>query len=275
MGPVEIVFLAVPLAMVVLLLFGLRRTTRTEEAEEWAAAHGVTLTQETRELVDRYLYRSRKFKLTGAVIGIVLPLGSGLPGAEMIAGYLAGALLAEAKQPRLTPGEHPTASLVPRSLDDYLPSFVIPVLRSSIVVAALLGAAYLFGPRRTPEPDLDAGFAIAFVAALFVPLAVEGFLRKIVGRPQATGDAHLIAVDDAIRSSSLHAVGGAGVAIVLLIIGGIAWAVGQTSDIDAVRWALPIAGVASALSGMTAWLRLGGETSWKVRRSSKVLGAAS
>lgn len=34
MGPVELVFLAVPLAIVVLLLFGLRRTTRREEAEE-------------------------------------------------------------------------------------------------------------------------------------------------------------------------------------------------------------------------------------------------
>ena len=77
-----------------------------------------------------------------------------------------------------------------------------------------------------------------------------------------------------MRASSVHSVGGAGLAIVALLVGGLAWGVGATSDIDAVRWIVPMSGLAVAVLGMTAWLKLGGETSWKVRRNQKVLGAA-
>lgn len=275
MGPVEIVFLAVPIGIVALLMVGLRRTTRHEEAEGWAAGHGIRLNDQTRKVVDEYLHRSRKFKLAGAVVGIVLPLGTQLPGAEMIGGYLIGAVLAEWKHPRLAGEKQPTASLVPRSVNDYLPSFVVPVLRSSMAGAALLGAAYFWGPERSSVTDLGVGFGAAFAAAMLLPPGIEMLLRKIVGRSQPSGDPQLIAVDDAMRSSSLHAVGGAGLALVMLLLGGMLWAVGLTSDLDAIRWILPITGVAVAILGMVVWFKLGGETSWKVRRNQNFLGAAS
>ena len=276
MGPVEVVFLAIPVVIVLFLLAGLRRTTRGEEADGWAERHGITLTGNTRKVVEHYLQRSRKFKLTGALLGIVLPLGTGLPGIEMIGGYLVGALAAELRHPRLAQGSGASASLLPRTLrEGYLPDFVVPTLRTAIPVAALLGAAYLWGPRRTSGPDLETGFGVGLAAALLAPLAIEALLRKVVNRPQPSGDPHLIAVDDAMRSTSVHAIGGAGVAIVLILVAGLSWGVGMTSDINAVRWALPIAGVAAIFTGLAVWWKLGAEADWRVRRGTGALGTAS
>ncbi len=274
MGPVELVFLLIPLGILIVLLMGLRKTTRLEAADTWAAAHGVALTPETRAIVDRYLIRSRQFKLTGAVLGIVLPLGTKIPGLEMIGGFLVGALLAELQHPRPVLGAETSASLIPRSIEDYLPGYVIAVLRTAALATLPLVLLYIWGPQRSSQPDLDTAVTIACIASVVAPLGIEALLRRIVGRPQPAAHAHPIAVDDAMRSSSLHAVAGAGIAVSLLLVGVLAQANAMTSDIDLVRWVLLTSAVMLAFAAFSFWILLSSGMSWKVGRSDRLLGTS-
>ncbi|HEY6590335.1 MAG TPA: hypothetical protein VI751_04770 [Actinomycetota bacterium] len=61
------------------------------------------------------------------------------------------------------------------------------------------------------------GGALATAAvAVGVTVAVELLLRRMVRRPQPVDDPTALAVDNALRSTSVHAAAGAGLAIVLL-----------------------------------------------------------
>jgi hypothetical protein len=275
LGPVEILVLAAGLAMAVLLVVGIVRAAHPDAASQWAARHGVELSERTRPLVIEYLTRSRRFRLGGALIGLVAPLGTDVPGFELLMGYLLGALVAELTRTRLTTGSGArAASLSPRVLGDYVPGYVPVVLRSVTVSAAVLLPLYLWGPERwAPGVKMDEAAAVGGgVAAIALPLVVELLLRRMVARPQPAASPDLIAVDDAIRAASVHAAAGAGVGACLLLLGALSLAVGVTSDVQVLRWVLPLLGTGLFLSGVSFWLRLGPGTPWKVRRSGTAAG---
>lgn len=269
LGPVEIVVIAAAIAG--LLAWGIvKAAAGPEEIEGWASRHGVTLNEKTRPMVADYLVRSRKYRLKGALVGLVVPFGIEVPGVEMAAGYLVGTLLAEFSHQRLVTGETRAASLTPRTMDDYVPSYV-PQLLDGIAVAAgaFLLPLYLWGPKVQGLTTNEAGVVLGGIAAALLPLIIKKFLERMVERPQPAVSEELVAADDAMRASSMHAVSGAGLSGSLLLLGTLAFTVGVTSAIGVFQWVLPVAGSALWVGSLVVWLKLGIRPSWKVRRRSR------
>lgn len=276
-GPTELVLVALPFAFIVYLLVGLKRTGDDLEPEEWASAHGVTLTSESRSMVTDYLERSRRFRLIGALVGIVVPFGLEVPGIEMIGGYLVGALAAEFTQNRLPKTGERSASLSPRQMSDYLPAWIPNALRVLGVAGPLLVTLFLFGPERTGQP-MDAPTEVivfAGVATMVVAFAIEFLLRRMAERAQPAASHDSIKVDDAIRSASMHAAAGAGMGVTLLSLAGLLWVVGVTSDIQLLRWTFPFLAAGSGFAAVAMWIALGPGTPWRVRRNVSPSGAVT
>ncbi|MBO3739351.1 hypothetical protein [Actinoplanes flavus] len=122
----------------------------------------------------------------------------------LLAGWFAGAVVAEARLAALPPGR-PGAGLTPRTAARYLPAAQRYALPAVILAFAALAAA-----GGAPSGRLAAlSAAVAGVAAL-VALTV----RRILLRPQPVAPAGVLAADEAIRSRSLHAVTAAGTTLV-------------------------------------------------------------
>jgi hypothetical protein len=96
---------------------------------------------------------------------------------------------------------------------------------------------------------------VAFAAAVVVLGAgLEAIERWLVRRPQPFTDPELVAADDAIRAQSIHAVAGAGLALLLLAGCGVALVLGAPA----------VAAVALVLALLAC--RDIGEGAWRVRR---------
>jgi len=98
-------------------------------------------------------------------------------------------------------------------------------------------------------------------------ISVGQTMRGVIRRPQAGTSADLVAVDDGFRSSSLHALAGAGVALELLLI---AFELSQIQGALSFRnessdWAAVLALFAAAMS-IASWVVLGHPRSWRTRR---------
>jgi hypothetical protein len=109
--------------------------------------------------------------------------------------------------------ENRKASLVPRTLTDYLPrtALVIPVL--AVVVSGLAVLIYNIEPHRN-LPSWSgslAGFPVSAVAVVVTLLGV----RAVVSRPQPLSTPALVAVDDALRTQAVHTLIGVGVSLAL------------------------------------------------------------
>jgi hypothetical protein len=199
----------------------------------WVRSAGVVLTSESRPVVRRYLAWSRRCRTAGGLAGLLGPtfysqLVHGEPlddgGASfvlMLVGYLLGALVAEAviNRPRRGPG---TAMLLPRRIQDYLPAYVLFLQRGLASVSlAMVGVYALVEPhaRHDPMPSVASAAALGLFG-VGIAVIVEVLQRMIVARRQpvmSTGD---VAVDDAMRSSSLHVLAGVGLAFLINIAGG-------------------------------------------------------
>ena len=125
---------------VVLVIAGLVPLHRAGGVDEWALDRGLRLTDASRPMVGYYLRTARMLRFVGAVAGLVLPSlaamawnghrdsVSTLSGvAWAYAGYLVGSLYAEVAVVRPS-GQRRAASLLPRSLGDYLPAHRLAVL---------------------------------------------------------------------------------------------------------------------------------------------------
>jgi hypothetical protein len=228
-------------------------------------------------MVGEYLERSRRFRLVGAAIGLVVPFGLEVPGIEMIGGYLVGALAAEFTQTRLPQTGERSASLSPRQLSDYLPSWIPTTLRSLGVASLVLLGLFLLGPERAGRPTAASTAVIvaAGITTALVAFGIEYLLRRMAERAQPASSAESIKVDDAIRSASMHAAAGAGIGVTLLSLAGLIWVVGVTSDIQLLRWTFPFLGAASAFAAVAVWIALGPGTPWRVKRPTSASGAIS
>lgn len=269
LGPVEIASAVVLLVFVVAVLRGLFGRRRYEP-NRWAHDMGIELTPGNEGLVGSYLSRTRRWRLGGAVLGFVAPqvyaavmasrgMGLTLPTPfdfglfDAVVGYLVGALLAEVTLTRPTP-QVPSATLAPRRLDGYLSRRVSTALRG----AALVGLALVALSRVLPASQgigavLPAAWLL--VAMLVVVLvAVEGLQHYIIRRPQPAVDRDVMDADDAIRSASIHALAGAGLALELIVVALLLIATGIASDLPLLRSTLPWLGAACFVVAFGCWV---------------------
>ena len=252
----------------------------------WAARYGLHLSDVNRSVVSRYLQRTRSLEMAGAGVGWIasglfvtgtgqfVPL-FGIPLMMAIAGYLLGAVIAEATFIRqlAAPAGMRSAALTPRALVDYVPRLTVWALRALPAVLVVLAVLYALTPRHAETPsDVSPTLVLAASALLVVvAFAVDRLLQAIVARPQPAIDADLMAADDAIRASSIHALSGAGVGLVLVGIGAVLFALQYASSNDALAAWLGYPATLAILLSLLSWVRLGHPRTWRVRRSSQLL----
>ena len=254
---------------------------------EWAQAHGVELTPESRQMVARYLRKSRVLRTWGALAGLFVPslvelalngrvqlLGFGTDGSAApyagpigaFVGYLVGSLYAEVSLARPVDQARRSASLVPRELADYLPRRLLRAQRA-LGIAAVLGVLVLglvpYDPREAAEPEW---LSLLTGAAVFAAFAVglEALERWLVRRPQPFTSPSLVAADDAIRAQSVHSLAGSGLALLLVLCSGICVGL-AASDVDLLRWTMWLPALGALFLSIRACLEIG-HRGWRVRR---------
>jgi hypothetical protein len=233
---------------------------------EWARAHGVELTPESRPMVARYLRRARVLRTWGALGGLLLPslvefamsgrvqlLGFGTDGSAApyagpiggFIGYLVGALCAEVWLARPVDPERRSAGLIPRDLADYLPRRLLLVQRA-LGFAAVLGVLALglvpYDRQSAGEPGWPGLLTGAAIFAAF-SAGLEALERWLVRRPQPFTS---------------------GLALLLVVCSGICLVL-AASDVSILRWTMWLPAVVALLLTIRACLQIG-QRSWRVRR---------
>ena len=266
------------------VLFALVRSSwlgqRRWQPPRWAEEMGVRLTADNERFVRSYINRTRVMRLAGGLIGFFLPpvytayAGEGLPQPfdfnlfDALVGYLVGVVFAELtfKRPR---ADVPAAALSPRDLIAYLPSAWTKTLRATALVALMLVPALYTLPRRerlVESAELLPWWMLVTMIVSVV-LGVELLQRFIVRRPQPAVQDDLVEADDAIRSASVHALAGAGIALQLVIVSVEIMGIGMVSDLQILRWTLPWIGVLCAVAALASWMHITRPDDWQVRRS--------
>jgi hypothetical protein len=198
----------------------------------WAARYDLVPDPDERPYLGRQLRRGRWLRTLGFVVPFVIGGGATLwwgmahdkpllpfplrllanPTAWAV-GYLLGAVAAELTRPGAHPGRLRTAALAPRRLADYLPAWMLWAERA-VVVAVL--ALVPVGSRG--EPWVQGHGITIGIAAIAVAALVEVTLRMMVRRRQPVANARELAIDDALRSTSIHRAAGAGLAALLFLL---------------------------------------------------------
>jgi hypothetical protein len=250
-------------------------------ADAWAERHGLRLTPDDVAMVSWYLQTASRLRTVGVVAGLVLPplavWSLGLSARVtfpywtwVFLGYLAGAIYAEVSLVRRGDPARPVAALHPRALGEYLHPRLLGAQRVAGGVALVVAAAIAVVPNRVPATQALGrlpAVALTLVAALLA-LGLEVVERWLVTRPQPFDAPDLVATDDAIRSTSVHAVAGSGLAVVLLGIGtGCMWLAG--SDVPVLRWTMWAPGVLAWLVALWSCAR-SAHRPWRVVRGEVV-----
>ena len=258
------VVLAVGLFLIVVGAVLGRRAQWTPE--RWAADLGLQVTPVNEGLIRSYIARTRGLRTLGAVAGFATPIvysqiaDRSLPAPfdfsllDAAAGYLIGAVLAEltVRRPK---SDAPAASLTPRALKDYLPPVLTTALRVSALIALGLAAVLYLLPEDQVKHPPDLPPAIPLIVSVVVIVAgVEALQRFIVRRPQPVVHPDLLRADDAIRSASLHALAGAGLALEFMLLSGFVFAIGLMVDVQIMRWTLPWLSIALWGVGLGCWM---------------------
>jgi hypothetical protein len=121
------------------------------------------------------------------------------------------------------PGAGPdlrAAALVPRRLGDYLPAWLPRTTRLVALATATAGVALVLLPIRSGQGWTDDPVAAlgTGLTAVLVAGASELLARWLVGRRQPITQGYRLVLDDALRSTSVHATAAAGLALVLLLL---------------------------------------------------------
>jgi hypothetical protein len=257
------------------------RGARDSHIKKWEKTYGVTLDGDDETVVERRLTHVRRARTLGAIVGFigVSSLGSGNAGEEVIwlqplfgagAGYLAAAVLTEITLRPLLRPPMAGASLVPRTFTAYLPRYAAVVLVAIPLLAAGLITPYASLVRRSPIADLPslATFvAVASGIAAISLVAAIGVLATL-RRPQPFAGAHLVALDDAFRAASVHALVGAAVTLELMLLASL---FSFLQNADAVDGAgklsdlLTLGALLSSAMAIASWVILGHPQSWHGR----------
>jgi hypothetical protein len=253
-----------------------------DNLKRWSKSHGVPITPDNRDVIVRHLTRGRRIRTAGAVLGaygylaVTVQVGRDEVSwgiwRSIFFGYLIGAGLAEMWALRLRVQGPRAASLAPRSIHDYLPRPATYIMRFAVLGTVALAVAWQWiptGRERVGVPRPGVGW-IAMWAGLSVVVTIfaELVVRSIVRRPQPAVSEELLRVDDAIRSSSMHQLAGAALALVLGILSA------RLADLGyghgGLVSGLQALGGLCGLASVVAWLHLGVDQAWVVRRSSPV-----
>lgn len=287
------IILIVGLLVVVVLLVVAVVASRNAPSESvtWARSHGLELTEVTHPIVSTYLRNSRDLRRTGAVgalfIAAAITAGTGLdlhvPGMVwLFCGYVVGCLWAEVSLAHVPSGAGTrAASLETRTLTDYLSR---PMLVAQIVLpigAALLSLISLASTPTNASLDgtsvelfivgspavMRAGAVNTGIVAVLMMAAVAVAQRALLRRPQPLCSPDELAVDDAMRSSSVHLVGASGLVVVAMAI---AQQLGYLSNLTegALTNVLVVSAVLCVIGAYVMWVR------WAHRRWPSVRRAA-
>jgi hypothetical protein len=286
-SPVELLILAVPLAIVVGIAARSFRPIDDRAIGEWTRRYGLLDEPFQRPLVSGYLRRTRRWRAGGAVAGALgavsvtaLTDGSAaLPDLAIVAGgYLLGAIVAEVLTAR--PGSETSvrgASLETRRVGDYLPSYALFSLALATLATLTLIPMAIWNERgvytfvvEVPGP---AALAVGLATCLPVSLVVSVTVRAMVRRPQPAVDPNLITVDDAIRSASIHATAAAGLAYVLLVLSwGMPALIRHVGPASLGHSLLTWAGSGFLVAAIASWTLIGNPRHWKVHHDAHLVG---
>jgi hypothetical protein len=271
----------------VILWVALPKLARRDAAEtsRWARSEGVDLDDTTRPVVEAYLGTSRNLRHIGAVGGLlVAPAVTAGTGIDLelpwvvwlLAGYLIGCLWAELALTRRPGSGRRAASLTPRRLADYLPPAMLRLEVLAPLAVLALGLACGWAVEATTYPltsswsvasapeVLRRGAVLAGFLAVAATVGIVAAQRHIVRRPQPLTDPPHVAVDDAMRSSSVRLLGATGIAAVgVLASVQLSYLAASTHG----TWSglLGAASVATFLSSLLQW-RWWPHRGWRVRR---------
>ncbi|HEY3211041.1 MAG TPA: hypothetical protein VGL18_14885 [Actinomycetota bacterium] len=271
-------FWGVPLAYI---LFRGFRSPDQRFLERWARVYGIELTEANRPMIVAYLRRTTRIRTVGALVGLATSilfvtltnggqsnsfLGNGLFLA--LVGYLVGTVVAEAVVPRPPRGAVRTASLVPRTLQDYLPGHAVAALRGLPALSVALIPVYVVAKAWSDAPVSNIsefGFAVTSAILLVMAIGIEVMQRMIVHRPQPVLALDLVEADDAIRSASVHALAGGGVALSLIWLTYQLGAIGN-GQAAVLSWVLAFLAILSIGLALASWIDLAHPKEWRVRR---------
>jgi hypothetical protein len=226
-------FLVLAGILAAIAFWGIRRVDPTDAAN-WAQKYGLVLSAPSVRKIERYLGWTRRWRMAGAFLG-VLAFGKWIlldrmdyprPGIApwlilAVAGYLAGAMLAEITIHGMHGVEQPevsAASLRERRPDMYVSKSAITVLWSvPVLCIALLLAYFLVADQGHIDSRVGIVAAAAF-GGLALAMVVRRLMLHVVLRPQPAMSDELQQVDNAMRSWSLHAIVGSAVALALILL---------------------------------------------------------
>ncbi len=177
----------------------------------FAKRQKLSITVENGNHVIAYLGTTRRWRAFGLAAGLVVSVLTDLPAVTvnslpLLAGWFAGALIAELRVLPPPSGPRRAALVSPRKLSSYLGPLARHILPVSAGIAVVIG---VIAPVHTFPWN---------AAAIVVAIAVMVVQRRVLKRAQPAGSADLIAADDAIRSRSLHVLAAGGAALVLFLV---------------------------------------------------------
>jgi hypothetical protein len=263
-------------ALLVALLRWAARPPDTAAIAQWAARFNLTPHPDDHHL-SQQLRRSRWLRTVGFVVPFVIGGGATVwwgvaydqplppfplrllaaPSAWAV-GYLLGAAAAELTRRHAHPWQLRAAVLAPRRLADYLPAWMLWAERAVAVAVLALAPLASSGKPWTHSPGSTSAVAAIAVAAL-----VEVTLRVMVRRPQPVATTDELAIDDALRSTSIHRAAGAGLAALLFLLPG------QVGSLTLHGPWAAVAGVAGLLCyglAIGCWKDLTSPLWWPIRR---------
>jgi hypothetical protein len=262
------------------------RTAGPSHVRKWAKTYGVALDGVDDAVVERRLTHVRRIRSIGAIVGfvgvsILVPGEAGerpiwlQPLFGAVAGYLAAAVLTEITLRPLFRPPTTSASLVPRTFSAYVPRYAAIVLVGIPILAAGLVTPYASLRPGKPVGDLPSLAAfIAVVSGIAVISFVTGLgVLATLRRAQPFAGAHLVALDDAFRAASLHALVGAAVTLELLLLASVfsflqnAEALGEPGRLGNL---LSFGALFSLAMAVASWVILGHPQSWHVRREAPI-----
>lgn len=158
-------------------------------------------------------------------------------------------------------------------MTDYLPGWVLPVQRTATVVVVLLALAVPRLPvQRWWNRDLR-GFISSALFAVILAGMLELLPCVIASRPQPVASTGALAFDDALRSTSVHVIAGAGLALLLWTLGGQLSRTATVVLVQLLRWTMPILAWACLIAAILSWAYLGNPSWWPSRRAMPATGA--
>ena len=282
LGPIEVGFFLIVAVLIALVVVARGFQVDESSMARWADSANVTLTDASRPVVRRYLAWSRRCRTAGLVAGFLTPvIVSAVIGQPddpgpwavslMVVGYLLGALVAEFVINRPDRGSG-TALLVPRRLSDYLPAYVLVLQRGLAATALLLVPVYaLLKPHASFVTPSIPGAAAFGIGAACLAVLIEVLERRIVGRRQPVTHAADVTLDDAMRSSSLHVLAGAGVAVLIFVASLMVAISIATVASEAVSTAVGVAFILLVLpTSLFFWIHLARPNGFRVRRDERL-----